>query len=343
MDPIKLVKQLAFTGVITLIVMGAAGFYVGYSAGRADMSEMRAYLASVNLQAPAADGARPPLTAALDLSAAPDLSPVLNEVRSLGAQMRKLEKWAETNASFPDVGPLVSEVKGMSAQLRRLEASVDSKPAAASAPAAAPTDLNPVLTEVRAVSAQLKKLERPSQDAATPAPVLAEFKTLGEQLRKIEKAALQAAEAPREDPKLREEVGRLRQLAASAGEQANICQTKLNTLEARAFAATTAVARSTDDQPRAQQAAVESGATVVLYDSFYLKKDQNKQFDDVDLKVALQGVSSRSARVDVNNQTVSIAFGERKEIIYNNMTCELNLTETDLSASQARFNIACKK
>jgi hypothetical protein len=59
--------------------------------------------------------------------------------------------------------------------------------------------------------------------------------------------------------------------------------------------------------------------------------------------VALQGVASRSARVDINKQIVSIGFGERKEIMYNHMTCSLELWETDLTASQARFNIACKK
>ncbi len=343
MDPIKLVKQIALAGVVTLIALGGVGFYIGYSAGRGDMSEVRAYLSAINIQVPADTGSRPPVTAALDMSGAPDFTPVLNEIRSVGGQLKKLEKWTESNGEFPDVAPLAGEVKAMSAQLKRLEASSDTKPSA--------PDLSPVLAEIKAATAQMKKLEpsaaRP--DNSTSAPVIAEMKALGDQLRKLEKLTQQAAETPRDDPKLREEVGRLRQLAVSAGEQLNTCQVKLASLDTRTLQQssaapwTQAAPDETQVAARTQPTAPATGGTVVLYDSFYLKKDQNKSFDDLDLKVALQGVASRSARVDVNNQTVSIAFGERKEIVYNNMTCELNLTETDLNASQARFNIACKK
>ncbi|GEM_PF-4745798 len=461
MDPIKLVKQIALAGVITLIIMGGAGFYLGYSAGRGDLSEVRAYLSAMNIPIPADAGARPPVTTALDMSTKPDLGPVLSEIRTVGGQLKKLEKWTESNGSFPDVAPIVSEVRAINTQLKRLEASADTKSVstdlspvlseikaaiaqirkletvadarpstpdlssvlseikaaaaqirkletvaevksaatdlspvlseikAAAAqikkletlaevrPAAtdlspvlseikaataqikrletmaevkpAPLDLSPMLAEIKAVAAQMKKLERPAVVADnTTLPVMNELKVFGEQLRKLEKVALQAAEIPREDPKLREEVGRLRQLAVSAGEQLNTCQVKLASLDARPQQTPVAqrpqpAAEETQVAARAPQAASTAGGIVVLYDSFYLKKDQNKSFDDLDLKVALQGVASRSARVDVNNQTVSIAFGERKEIVYNNMTCELNLTETDLSASQARFNIACKK
>ncbi len=373
MDPIKLVKQIAFAGVVTLIVLGAAGFYIGYSAGRGDLSEVRQYLATINIQAPADGASRPQVTAALDMSGAADFTPVLNEIRTVGAQLKKLEKWTETNTEFPDVSPLVGEMKSISAQLKKLEASADVKAAApdlspvlaeiraataqvkkletsAEAKPAVP-DLTPMLAEIRAVSAQMKKLEQPTapprQDNSVSAPILAEIKGFGDQLRKLERLSQQAAEAPRDDPKLREEVGRLRQLAVSAGEQLNACQVKLASIDTRPIQTSVAprsqpATEDTQVAARPQPAAATTG-TVVLYDSFYLKKDQNKSFADLDLKVALQGVASRSARVDVNNQTVSIAFGERKEIVYNNMTCELNLTETDLNASQARFNIACKK
>ncbi|MDX2264394.1 MAG: hypothetical protein NW215_05430 [Hyphomicrobiales bacterium] len=364
MDPIKLVKQVAFAGVITLIVMGAAGFYIGYSAGRGDMSELRGYIETLNLSAGRPGEPPRQVTAALDMSAATDLSPVLTEIRAVAGQLKKLEKWTETSADLPKIEPLANDVRGLAAQIKRVEgqlgerapqsdmtpiltelraASAQMKRVEAYLEKPAQPDLNPVLSEIRAAAAQIKKLERPGSEPSIT-PVVAEMKAFGEQLRRIEKASL---EAPREDPKLREELGRLRQAAASAGEQLAACQARSAALDARIMQylqqpqVTRAAAPAPEETPAPRSAQPE--ATVVLYDSFYLKKDQNKSFDDVDIKVALQGVASRSARVDVNNQSVSIAFGERKEIVYNNMTCELNLTETDLNASQARFNIACKK
>lgn len=302
MDPIKLITYVAAIGVATLIVMGGVGFYAGYSAGRADLSEMKDFLASSTFSVKGETSDRP-VTAALDFKNNDEFAPILSEIRGLGGQMRAIEKLVETKT----------------------------------------VDLAPVISEIRAMGSQPGKHERPLASAAVDlGPILSEIKSVNEQMRKLERIAVQQTAATgQDDGKLREELGRLKQIVAAAGEQLNACQVRVAALET--------AAPKTTREPQTQTvvntnppAGLQNG-TVVLYDSFYLKKDQNKAFEDVNLTVALQGVASRSARIDINKQTVSIAFGERKEIVYNNMVCELNLMETDLSASRARFNIACKK
>jgi hypothetical protein len=329
MDPIKLIAYIAGVGVATLIVMGGAGFYLGYSAGRGDMAEIKDFLANstFNVKSPDSDRA---VTAALDFKNQEDFAPVLTEIRVLGAQMRTLEKRLADNA--PDLDPVLAEIRVLGTRL-------GNGPGETGAPA----DIGPVLAELKSLGEQVRKLPRQGAAAAPTdlTPVLTEIRSLNEQLRKLERlVGQQPAPVAQEDGKLREEIGRLRQLVASAGEQLNACQVRLAALE-------TGGARASDVRPQpavnVEPQTGAQGGTVVLFDSFYLKKDQNKAFEDVNLTVALQGVASRSARIDINQQTVSIAFGERKEIVYNNMTCELNLMETDLSASRARFNIACKR
>jgi len=330
MDPIKLIAYIAAVGVATLIVMGGAGFYLGYSAGRGDIAEIKDFLANstFNVKSPDSDRA---ITAALDFKNREDFAPVLNEIRALGAQMRTLEKQLADNS--PDLDPVLAEIRVLGTRL-------GNGPGETGGAAA---DIGPVLAELKLLGEQVRKLPRQSAAAAPTdlSPVLTEIRSLNEQLRKLERlVGQQPAPVVQEDGKLREEIGRLRQLVASAGEQLNACQVRLAALE-------TGGARASDVRPQpavnVEPQTGAQGGTVVLFDSFYLKKDQNKAFEDVNLTVALQGVASRSARIDINQQTVSIAFGERKEIVYNNMTCELNLMETDLSASRARFNIACKR
>ncbi len=335
MDPIKLITYMALAGVVTLITMGAAGFYIGYSAGRKDLREVKAYLANFTPSPPPAapaaapsEGGPQPIPTAVDLSKAIDYSPVITEIRSLSSQLKKIEKFAD---------------------------------------ASEPVNFSPVISEIRTVGSQVKRLDKPSPAAPDFSPILTEVRALGESLKRLEKAeqqnfaALQqnaaAADKVRDDPKLREELGRLRQVVSSATEQLNVCQAKVASLESRSIPQSQALPQTAAQPQRTQsgepglqavaksdpQSGQQDGKTVVLYDSFYLKKDQNKAFSDIDLTLALQGVASRSARVDINRQAVSIAFGERKEIVYNNITCELNLMETDLGASQARFSIACKR
>ena len=83
--------------------------------------------------------------------------------------------------------------------------------------------------------------------------------------------------------------------------------------------------------------------SVVLFDNVLLKRNRNKVYNDVDVALSLRSVTSKSAKVTVNRQRVDIAFGERKLFQHNDVTCELQLMETDLNKNQAKLSIACKR
>ena len=135
------------------------------------------------------------------------------------------------------------------------------------------------------------------------------------------------------------DVAQLRQLVAAASDQFGRCQTQLASLSSAGFAqqhapAATAVAVSqAGHQP----------STVVFYDNVMLKKDQEKQYDEIGVKLALQSVGPRQVKVAVNRQGVGLAFGERKVFRSQDVECELNLMETNLNEAQARVSISCKR
>ena len=105
MHPMRLITYALLTSVVSLVAMGGVGFYVGYSAGRGDMGELKALItaggspenaaaiAEVLKQQVAnqAVAAQPPAPAP---APAPEvnLAPVLDEIRSMSAQIGKLEK-----------------------------------------------------------------------------------------------------------------------------------------------------------------------------------------------------------------------------------------------------------
>jgi hypothetical protein len=82
---------------------------------------------------------------------------------------------------------------------------------------------------------------------------------------------------------------------------------------------------------------------VVFYDNVMLKKDQEKQYDEIGVKLALQSVGSRQVRVAVNQKGFGLSFGERKVFRSQDVECEINLMETNLNESQARISISCKR
>ena len=102
MHPMRLITYALLTSVVSLVAMGGFGFYVGYSAGRGDMDELKALVAA---------GGSPENAAAIAevlkqqvanhrgrTRSAPapapevNLAPVLDEIRSMSAQIGKLEK-----------------------------------------------------------------------------------------------------------------------------------------------------------------------------------------------------------------------------------------------------------
>jgi hypothetical protein len=104
MNPMRLITYALLTSVVSLVAMGGVGFYVGYSAGRGNMDELKALITAggspenaaaiaevlkqqVAANQPVAAPAPPP-------PPAPEvnLAPVLDEIRSMSAQIGKLEK-----------------------------------------------------------------------------------------------------------------------------------------------------------------------------------------------------------------------------------------------------------
>ncbi len=99
MHPMRLITYAVLTSVASLVAMGGVGFYVGYSAGRGDMEELKTLiaaggspenakvLADLLKQQSASAEAAPPAKEV-------DLNPVLDEIRSMSAQIGKLEERA---------------------------------------------------------------------------------------------------------------------------------------------------------------------------------------------------------------------------------------------------------
>jgi hypothetical protein len=247
MDPMRLITYTVMTAVLGIIAMSGAGFYIGYLAGRGNLEEVKALIAA---------------------SSSPEHAATLSEL---------LKK---------DSGD---------------------------APAA--VDLSPVIEEIRSLSSQVGKLEQTSTQ-----PV--------------------AASA---DGKLQDELSALKLKLTAASDQYNVCRQDVNLLQAKLKETPPPQTTVSTATQKTNAEGSRDPASVVLFDNVQLKRDQNKLYNDVDVALSLQSVTSRSAKVAVNQQSFGIAFGERKIFQHKDVTCELVLMETDLEGSQARLSIACKR
>jgi hypothetical protein len=100
MDPLRLITYTILTAVVSLVAMGGAGFYIGYSAGRGDLAEVKALIAaSASPEAAATLAEMLKKPAESTPAAAPDLSPVIDEIRSMSAQIGRLEQSAPASSS----------------------------------------------------------------------------------------------------------------------------------------------------------------------------------------------------------------------------------------------------
>ena len=108
MHPMKLITYLLFFSSAMLILMGGIGFYAGYSAGRGDLSEIKNEMKIL-----AATGGSPESAAAISKllkdagnqsSANVDLTPVIEEVRAMAAQISRLEETAANMAPASAAG-----------------------------------------------------------------------------------------------------------------------------------------------------------------------------------------------------------------------------------------------
>ena len=84
-------------------------------------------------------------------------------------------------------------------------------------------------------------------------------------------------------------------------------------------------------------------STVVFFDNVMLKKDQERQYDEIGVRLALQSVGPRQVKVAVNRQRFGLSFDEPKVFRVQDVECEINLMETNLNDAQARVAITCRR
>ena len=242
MEPFKALVLLAAAAIVSLVAAGAGGFYAGYSAGRGNLDEMKAYVSSVQGFIPAGSGG------------AVSLKPVLDDLQKLSKHVEALTAARADAAAGRDPGTkqILDEIKGLSTQIDGLRQS-SLKPFTAS----------PAL------------IDRPGFTPSEP----------------------------------------------GTGSTAS--------------AATATALAVSQEKPEP--------AAVVFYDNVMLKRDQEKQYDEIGVRLALQTVGSREVRVAVNRQPFGLSFGERKVFRSQDVECEINLMETNLKETQARLSISCRR
>ena len=263
---------------------------------------------------------------------------VAEEVRAAVASLQSGEQKA------PKV--LVEELKSLSSSIQSQETNVrravaeEMRSAVATLLIAEPKVPKAILDEIRAISANAKTQETRPQ--TTQASVVDQIKVLQSSIELLKAKLLE--ERGHTDSAASADIAQLRQLVATASDQFGRCQTQLASLPgpgsgvvAQQAAAPTAAAITVSQEKKIEPAAI------VFYDNVMLKKDQEKQYDEIGVRLSLQSVGSRQVRVAVNRQGFGLSFGERKVFRSQDVECEINLMETNLNEGQARVSISCKR
>ena len=197
-----------------------------------------------------------------------------------------------------------------------------------------------LLDEVRNIAASVKAQEAKPQPSSVD-----QFKVLSAQIQNLSERSGRPNSSATEqtDSGAGAGVAQLKQLLMSASDQFGKCQTQLASLSAAGFqqsaqqpSGLTTTALPVPQSPRQELAPV-------FYDNVMLRKDQEKQYDEIGVKLSLQSVTPRQVRLGVNRQAFALSFGERKVFRSQDVECELNLMETNLNDSQARISISCKR
>jgi hypothetical protein len=410
MEPFKALVLLAAAAIVSFVAAGAVGFYAGYSAGRGNLNEMKAYVSSAQAVIPSGNGG------------VVSLKPVLDDLQNLSKQVEALTAAKASAAADSDSGArlVLDEIKGLSSQLDGLRQNA-SKPLVASCtpidrassapPAPDYTDtLQDIREQVRALAAKVEKQEPKAPKALmddirglsasiqaqepdlrravseemrsvaaslqnaelkVPKAILDEIRSIAANVKpqearpqttqasvadqiKVLQASVEALKAKlseergRADSAASADIAQLHQLVASASDQFARCQTQLASLGApgSGAAAQQSAAPAATPTPAAITVSQEKKtepAAVVFYDNVMLKKDQEKQYDEIGVRLALQSIGSRQVHVAVNRQPFGLSFGERKVFRSQDVECEINLMETNLKESQARISISCKR
>ncbi|MGO8952521.1 MAG: hypothetical protein ACLPWS_11885 [Rhodomicrobium sp.] len=255
---------------------------------------------------------------------------IREQIRALNTKFERQEPKAP-RALIDEIRSLSASVQAQEPNARRVIAE-ELRTAVAALQNAEPKVPRALMDEIRNISANVR-----SQDSRPQPAVTDQIKVL---TASIESLKSRLSETQRGgDSGLGSDIAELRQLVAMASDQFGKCQTQLVSL---------AGAGSLAQQPAASTVAVSQTvhhepSTVVFYDNVMLKKDQEKQYDEIGVRLALQSVGARQVRVAVNRQGFGLAFGERKVFRSQDVECELNLMETNLNESQARVTISCKR
>jgi hypothetical protein len=301
------------------------------------LDEIKALARQVEaLKAMGMPAARAPESQAV--AAGPDytesLEDIREQIRALNTKFEKQEPKAP-RALIDEIRSLSASVQAQEPNARRAIAE-ELRSAVAALQNAEPKVPKALMDEIRNISANVR-----TQDSRPQPAVSDQIKVLAASIESL-RSRLSENTAPKSgDSGLGSDIAQLRQLVAIASDQFGKCQTQLVSLAGGSLAQqpvapaanTVAVSQSVHHEP----------STVVFYDNVMLKKDQEKQYDEIGVRLALQSVGPRQVRVAVNRQGFGLAFGERKVFRSQDVECELNLMETNLNDSQARVTISCKR
>ncbi len=393
MEPFKALIFLTSVGIVSLVGVGAAGFYAGYSAGRGNpeaqiasapaaiatgsggavslkpvLEDIRAL--SKQVEALAAAKARPAADAeqsskpvleeikvlakqiealkaapgrgpeVASISAGPDYTEALQEIRGqIGVLNTKFEK---QEPKAPKA--LVDEIRSLSASVQAQEPNArramaeELRSAVAALQNAEPKVSKALMDEIRTISANVRP-----QDLRPQASVVDQIKVLTASIEALKSRLPEDSAHGRGDGGVNAGIAQLQQLVLAASDQFGKCQTQLASLAGSGFQQAPQPAAPAASTLTVTASAHHEPSTVVFYDNVMLKKDQEKQYDEIGVRLALQSVGPRQVKVAVNRQGFGLAFGERKVFRSQDVECELNLMETNLNDSQARVSISCKR
>ena len=276
----------------------------------------------------------------------PDYTEALAAIREQVAGLSvKFDKQQEPKAPKA----LVDEIRSLSASVQAQEPVVrraiteELRTAVATLQNGEPKVSKVLLDELHTISANTRPDPRPQPNVAD------QIKVLSASIESLKARIAEDGGRGRGDggASISGEVAQLHQLVAAASDQFGRCQTQLASLPGAGTGFSQAQVQPVAAAPAATTVAMSQAghqpATVVFYDNVMLKKDQEKQYDEIGVKLALQSIGPRQVKVAVNRQGVGLSFGERKVFRSQDVECELNLMETNLNEAQARVSISCKR
>jgi hypothetical protein len=266
----------------------------------------------------------------------PDYTDVLQDVRDQIRGLRQEPKApkalvdeirllsASVQAQEPNTRRIITdEVRGAVATLQNSESKIP----------------KPLMDEIRNISANVR-----AQDTRPQVSVADQIKVLAASIESLKSRLSDDSGRGRGgDGSVGAEVAQLRQSVAAASDLFGKCQAQLVSLAGSGGTQvqhpSTPGANSFSVTPTPHR----EPSTVVFFDNVMLKKDQEKQYDEIGVRLALQSVGPKQVGVAVNRQGFGLAFGERKVFRSQDVECELNLMEVTLNPSQARVSISCKR